>query len=587
MEELLQQVGISLAKEIFDAFEEPVVVIDAEEKIALLNNAAMLFFKVDFQRVNQQAIDQIIPDLGLSETVKTGREIDERRVFNGIPARVRNIPLKKGREIMGALSVLKPEAAQNRCSTEFCAASLKNEELDAIIESFDDGIWVLDQDGVTLRVNGAYEKLSGIPAKTFIGRNVRELQAEGYFADSCCLQVLEKKKPVSIITTIKTKDGLKTVLNTGKPIFDKKGNIWRVITQNRDISEIMNLKAEIEKARQISDEYKKELEELKAGIYRVDEMVFCSEPMKEILNLVKRLSKVDSTVLVLGETGVGKDVIAKTIHNLSTRKNGPFIKVNCGAIPDSLLESEIFGYEDGSFTGAKRGGKAGLFELAHGGTLFLDEIGELPLNLQVKLLQVIEEKQVLRVGGSNPKKVDVRIIAATNRDLSEMVDKGTFRRDLFYRLNVVTIMIPPLRERMEDLSFLVNYFLQMFNKKYGFEKNFSSEAMECLLNYQWPGNIRELKNVIEKSVIVCEGDKINPEHLPAQIVQSKENVLNALKIDTKGHSIPLKRAIQELEKKLIEHALKCYGSTRKAARALNVDQSTIVRKAQKYKIIMQ
>lgn len=577
MMELILQAGISSSQSIFDALYEPVVGINAKGKITVFNEAASIFWGV--QNTDQNLIAHIIRDLRLLETLQSGQSVCEEYEFDNEPVSVNKIPLKRNNEVIGAIAILKPKAINSSCKPKACDAALKNEELDAVIESLEDGIWLMDQDGNTLKVNSAYEKLTGLPAKNFIGKNVRDLLAEGFFAESCYLLVMEQKKPVSIITNIKTKNGLKTVLNTGKPIFDKHGNIWRVITQNRDITEIVNLKEEIEQAKQITSKYKKELEELKSGKYCIDGMTFYSENMIEVLNIAKKVSNVDSTVLVIGETGVGKDVISKIIHKLSNRKDGPFIKVNCGAIPDNLLESELFGYERGSFTGANREGKSGLFELADGGTIFLDEIGELPLNLQVKLLQVIEEKRVLRIGGTKSKKVDVRIITATNRDFNQMIDQGTFRKDLFYRLNVIAIMIPPLRERQEDLNFLINEFLQKANKKYGFQKKFTLKALESLLNYHWPGNVRELKNVIERSVFISEGDRIDLEHLPHQITQT-----NSKKSDHQEEPVSLKDALKALEKKLIENALKTYGSTRKAAKVLKVDQSTIVRKTQKYKI---
>lgn len=318
-----------------------------------------------------------------------------------------------------------------------------------------------------------------------------------------------------------------------------------------------------------------------------------SAAMLKLIDLALKVAQFDATVLISGESGVGKELIAKLIHNASLRVNdGQFIKINCGAIPRDLLESEFFGYEQGAFTGAKKEGKPGYFELAHQGTLFLDEIGELPLDLQVKLLRVIQEHELVRLGDTKLRKIDVKIIAATNRDLHKMVIDGTFREDLFYRLNVLPIHIPPLRSRPEDITVLLTTFLERYTRRYGTGKMFSGDSLALLCRYKWPGNVRELENVVERLVITTDEHIILPQHLPLQVYQAKETVAGSVITDmpndnrfmheTHGEMRTLQEVIDEVEKEMINKALQIYGNTYRAARILGVSQSTIARKAKKY-----
>ena len=301
---------------------------------------------------------------------------------------------------------------------------------------------------------------------------------------------------------------------------------------------------------------------------------------KIVEELAGRASQVDATVLLLGETGVGKDIIARKIHKDSPRREGPFIKVNCAAIPENLLESELFGYEKGAFTGAINRGKPGMFELADTGTIFLDEVGDLPLSLQAKLLRVIQEKEITRIGGTKPQKLDLRIIAATNKDLQKMVNNDLFREDLYYRLNVVPILIPPLRARRDDIPLLVAHYLDFYNHKYNRKKQLSRHAMEILKQYNWPGNVRELTNLLERLVIISSENIIEPEHLESLVNRTNPETL-AYQCKTEA---PLEEVVAGVEKEMIALALAKYGSTRQAARALGVSQPTIVRKAKKYGI---
>lgn len=325
-----------------------------------------------------------------------------------------------------------------------------------------------------------------------------------------------------------------------------------------------------------------DLVDMKNKVFETSGMIVEDKKMIEILRIATKVSRVDTNVLILGETGAGKEGIAKYIHYNSIRRDKPFITINCGAIPENLIESELFGYEAGAFTGANKSGKVGLFEIAHGGAIFLDEVGELPLEVQVKLLRVLQEHQIEKVGGIKSINVDVRIIAATNRDLKELIQKKLFREDLYYRLSVFPIDIPPLRERKADIMPLIQYFTEDINKKYNFKASFSEEALDCLYAYEWKGNVRELRNIIERTIVMNDKALIDKDDLPEQISSSKKEhecmfTLNNFAI--KGYS--LKDIIQRIELEIIEDALARYGNVRIAAKALGIDPSTLTRKRSK------
>jgi len=451
---------------------------------------------------------------------------------------------------------------------------LREREMEAVIESSFDGLYVTDGEANTLRLNKGFERIMGVTAAECVGKNMEELVANGIFSRSGTLLALQKREPVTI--TLVSKTG-KEALVTSNPIFDEDGNIIMVVTNVRDITELNDLQRRLEHMEGLRQFYETELQQLKLATSH--NMVANSEKMKEVVNLALRIANVDSTVLIQGESGVGKELIAGLIHSSSNRKNGPFIKVNCGAIPENLLESELFGYEAGAFTGAHKDGKMGYFELAEGGVLFLDEIGELPLNLQVKLLRALQDREIVRVGGTTPIKVDIRILAGTNRNLKEMIDKKEFRLDLFYRLNVIPINVPPLRERPEDIPLLSAFFLNFYNNKYGLNKQIDHRVIEKFLEYNWPGNVRELENLIERLVITSVNKLIYVRDLPAYI--------NNNDFAYSGDLVPLKQAIENTERELLQNAFSRYNSTYQVAKALEVNQSTIVRKAAKYGLKFQ
>lgn len=439
-----------------------------------------------------------------------------------------------------------------------------------IFDSLYDGIFVTDNKGVCIYVNQAYERISGLQPTYLIGKHVGKLVKDGVVSHAVSLDVLKDKKRKSINQKLNTG---KELLVTGNPVFDNNGNVYMVVTNVRDTTDLNKLEQQINHYKKMEERYSLEmkinlLEKNKDHIYTK------SSAMKNIYELIYRISSVDSNVLITGETGVGKEFIANMVHQTSRRKNQPFIKINCGAIPKDLLESELFGYEQGSFTGARKAGKLGLFEMADKGTILLDELGELPVELQVKLLRAVQQQEFIPIGGTKAKKVDTRIIAATNQNLMEKIKEGNFRQDLYYRLNVVSINIPPLRERTEDIFPLSQFFLDKMNKKYGFHKKMTSTLIRILETYLWPGNIRELENVIERLMVTTSDDTLDSIHIKEIILLSEEE----------NNFIPIKLAVEALERNIIIKAMEKYNNTYKAARILGIDQSTLVRKRQKYNI---
>ena len=447
-------------------------------------------------------------------------------------------------------------------------------EMDAIIENSYDGIYITDQKGVTWKTNSAIERITEMLKEYYIGKNVDALIKRGILKSSVTHRVIEQRRTVSLVQDNYV--GKKTLI-TGAPVFNEAGEVEKVVTNIRDLSDLNELQSKLSRMNQLNNKYKKELDQLKNRDKQMGGVVIESERMKMIYDTADRIAQVNATVLLLGETGVGKDILAKHLyHKGSHSKEGEFVKVNCGAIPADLLESELFGYEKGAFTGASRQGKPGLFEMAHKGMLFLDEVGELPLMLQVKLLRALQENEIQRIGGTTPKKVDVRIIAATNRNLKEMVDRGEFREDLFYRLNVLPLSIPPLKERRDDILPLMELFLNQMNEKYQMSKTVNGKLKEFFLSYEWPGNIREMANLIERLVVTSQDQEITINNLPSEYRNSNDATEASVDLTT------LKEATEYAEIRVIQLAVEKYNNTYDIAKALGTSQPTIVRKMKKY-----
>ncbi len=450
---------------------------------------------------------------------------------------------------------------------------LRQKQLAAIIDSSYDGLYITDGQAVTLHINKAFERITGVTAEECLGRSMHELVAEGYFSRSGTLLALEHRKPVTVPLQAKTG---KHALVTSTPVFDDDGNIILVVTNVRDLTELNQLKQKVDDLETLSKAYHVELQQLR--MESAAKYVFNSAPMRDLMRTIIHVSSVESTVLIQGESGSGKEVVADMIHYHSPRRDMPFIKINCAAIPQNLLESELFGYEPGAFSGADRRGKPGIFELANHGTLFLDEISELPLDLQAKLLRVLQDQKVMRIGGTEPIQVDVRIIAGSNVNLWEMVQRKLFRTDLFFRFNVVPIYVPPLRERIDDIPVLCAHFLDMFNKKYNLNKRIAPEVLQAFVHYDWPGNVRELRNLIERLVVTTMHDLITLDDLSAWSTLVPGQISDG-KIPT------LQEAIEETERKLLVAAFHQCKTTYEVAELLGISQASVVRKAKKLGIL--
>jgi PAS domain S-box-containing protein len=487
-------------------------------------------------------------------------------------------PIRHQEAAIGVLAVFEDMTALTNMTNRMKGFQQLSIELDTIIDSSNDGLWICDGNGVVKRVNPASEKMIGLSAAQVVGKHMSELVEKKLVDRSVTLEVLKKRKKVSLIQ--KTRIGRDLFL-TGTPVFDKNGELFRVVVNERDITEITRLQEQLKENAAITEQYKQDILEKQIQETESRRIVARSANYRNIVQKAIKLAQVDSTVLILGESGTGKGVIADLIHRNSSRAGHPMIRINCGAIPDTLVESELFGYEKGAFTGAGHKGKPGKFETADKGIIFLDEIAELPLASQVKLLKFLEDGMISRVGSTRSRQVDVRIIAATNRDLKEMITGKQFRSDLYYRLNVVPLTIPPLRERLECLVPLATHYLEQFAEKYDKPRmTLSRDAVDALSAYAFPGNVRELINVCERLVVMAAGSRVGYEDLPGSIRKSMPS-------DEPGDAAwhpgqPLSQMVADLEKKVLIHALAHAGTQSRAARILSINQSTIARKLKKY-----
>ncbi|WP_018923107.1 sigma-54 interaction domain-containing protein [Salsuginibacillus kocurii] len=444
-----------------------------------------------------------------------------------------------------------------------------------------DGIYITDKNGKTLYVNKSYERITGLKAEEVVGYHVVDLMERGVYKNGVASEVLKHKKQVNSVAEIR--NGV-TVLLTGNPIFNSNGDVEAVVIINRDMSDLLKIEKELnstkEKMKIVEKEelkHKKNLENLQ-NYQTKNVFLGDSIKIKSIMEMIHHIADLDVAVLLTGETGVGKEVFSDEIYKYSHRNNQPFIKVNCAAIPGELLEAELFGYEKGAFTGASSKGRTGLFELANKGTILLDEIGEIPLELQSKLLRALQEMEITKVGGTESIKLDIRIIAATNANLLQLVKKGEFREDLYYRLNVFPLDIPPLRERREDIEPLTKKFLQDYNSKYKKNIELDQSGFYCWKKYAWPGNVRELKNVIERMVIISKKNAVIGEQEVKKIINID---MDETAVEEEGG---LKEIVNNLERDLIKQALISEGSTRKAAKKLKIPQSTLVKKAKRLEL---
>lgn len=458
--------------------------------------------------------------------------------------------------------------------------------LEAIMESSADGFTYTDETGYIVYNNRAYNELTGLPNEQIQGHTIDKLAKEGFPISRMMLELFETRESKTELIKYRA-DSERLLLITLSPVYDKDGTFRGAVGNIRDMTELMHLRQQLEityldydRERQEKDAVNREL------VTRINDMlqlmeqydiVGKSKAMRNLAELALRISHVRSTVLITGESGVGKDVFCRMICHFSSRPD--YIKISCGNIPENLLESELFGYEPGSFTGASAKGKKGIFELAGDGVIFLDEIGELSPSLQVKLLTVLQDRKFYRIGGTTPLPMNAQVVAATNRDLKKAVAQGTFRQDLYYRLNVIPVQIPPLRERTEDILPLAEHILLRLNRQNNTTKVFSQPFRKALLAYNWPGNIRELSNIVERAYVLSRSDTLSPEDLPAEIASQWLSLEN-------GSGIPrgstLKSILQSVESSVLAQHLQEDRTLQEIADSLGIDISTLVRKIKKY-----
>lgn len=432
-----------------------------------------------------------------------------------------------------------------------------------ILNSIADGVFTTDNDGKITFMNKAAEEITGFSNKEAIGRYCFDIFRADICQTRCALKetLQTKKEIINLNATILKKGGQKVPISISTAVLkNERGQIIGGVETFRDLSVIEELKKEL------------------AEKYSIGDIISKNHLIYDIFNILPDVAESDSTVLIQGASGTGKELFAKGIHHLSRRKEKPFIKVNCGALPDTLLESELFGYVKGAFTDAKKD-KPGRFALANGGTLFLDEVGDMSPSLQVKLLRVLQEKEFEPLGSTSPRTTDVRIIAATNKDLLKLMEIGKFRDDLFYRINVVKIELPLLSQRKEDLPLLIDSFIRKFNAKMGKRiTRVSDQALRVLLRYDYPGNVRELENILEHAFVLCRGNLIDLDCLPKEMTGDQTEIASSLLTDEKN---PLDQA----EAETIRQVLKKYGGDRtKAANELSVGRTTLWRKMKKYRL---
>ena len=525
----------------------------------------------------QEALPELWPHI-VATLHDRQRRVEIPLQLGGTRFMTRISPLLIDGKLAGAACVFEEHTKLKQMVGEMRAYQDLTRELDGIIDSSSDGLWICDAQAKVIRINRASERINNISAGEVVGRTMEELLELGFIDRSVTLEVIRTGQ----VTNILQQRGPCKLILTGTPVFDRDGALLRVVVSERDITEIDTLQRNLEEQEAMKDRFRLQVLELQQAFQSSRQVIARSPCMIKSLTQTLRVSGANSSVLILGESGVGKGLIADLIHKNSGRAEKPLIKINCGAIPESLIESELFGYEKGAFTGAQ-GSKPGYFEMADGGLLFLDEIAELPLSSQVKLLRFLEDGRIMRLGGTSPKTVDVRILAATHRNLEEMIEKGKFRLDLYYRLNVIPIYVPAVRERKDCILPLIHHYLDLFGEQAKVKKRLTRAASDALLNYRYPGNVRELMNLCERLVVMSETELIDLPDLPGHVV-SRVIQENAATSDDWPEQMVLHQILESVERSVLCKGTEKYRNQARMAEALGVNQSTITRKLKRYGI---
>ncbi len=558
---------------ILDNAHDAIIYIGTDKKIKIYNETAARICKIPKEKALDSRIEDIVKNTRLPYVMETGRqEINQRQAIENIEIITSRVPIEFDGEIQGAVAIFRDVSEMVDLVEEITNLKELQKTLAAVFRATKDAISVMNNDGDYIILNPAYTRLSGYSEE--------EVKSKG-FDKSLLVDSRVHKNVLSTgeaINDVMTRSRItkKDLMISASPVIVNR-EIKASVAVLHDITDVSKLGKELDKARSI-------IRSLEAK-YTFDDIKGSSVLIKESIDRAKIAAATPATVILRGESGTGKELFAHAIHNSSNRKNAQFVRVNCASISESLLESELFGYEEGAFTGATKGGKLGYFERASGGTIFLDEIGEINLATQIKLLRVMQEKEIVRVGGTKPIPVDVRIISATNKDLEQAVKNGTFREDLYYRLNVIPIQIPPLRNRMEDLPELVSVIIDKFNQEYGRNvENVDEDVLEEIMMYDWPGNIRELENYIGRAVLHMSLNEkyLKKEHI--DVINSPNN-RQVLKFESKDDFVinNLSDMLDGYEKTYLENALKSHdGLRRDLAKKLGVSLRTLYYKLEKY-----
>ena len=569
VDKLLQENDFTV-KEVFSNIANGLIVTNEDDIIIIYNNKAADLLGVPIEKAIGKNVVDVVPNTRLHIIRQTGvAEKNSKQIIGKAVTMANRTPIIINGKIRGAIAIFDDISAIEKITDELYAVKELKERLQLILATVQDGICMLDKNGEIIYVNPSYLKIVEENSAAVLGKNIYEISPNGLRAT-----VLKTGQP-QIASITKKSNGVTVVANVNPLIID--GEIAGVLSVVKNITELQSVMDKLNSMKAKAAYLEDELFRTKKSDKAFNTYIGSSGVVRDVLAMAMKAAKSNATVLIRGESGTGKELIAQGIHNASFRAKGPFIRVNCGAIPESLLESELFGYEKGAFTGAVKK-KMGRFELAHNGTIFLDEIGDMDKSMQVKLLRVLQQKEFERVGGEETIKVDVRIIAATNRNLEQMLKDDLFREDLYYRLNVIPLFLPSLRERIADLGVLVQHFIDKYNKEMAKKiKGIKNDALEVLTAYKWPGNVRELENIIERMVTLLEGDYIEVSNLPAYI---NKTLLSEDKLLGKDVVLPW----EVYEQQIIQHALNKCGSYNGAAKALGLTHKTVASKVKKYNI---
>ncbi|MFZ5646736.1 MAG: sigma 54-interacting transcriptional regulator [Bacillota bacterium] len=551
--------------------------IDQQGRIIIFNSAAERLFGIKAEKVMGRFINDVIPGTGLMKVLKTGKShIGRKFIVGNTLYMVNRTPIIKNSKIVGAIGVCQELTELQHLAEELEVVKELKSTLQTIFDSAHDGYMAVNNDGVVIMINKAFAELLEIPTpEQAVGKHVNEIVREPKLRE-----IPRTGKPHhGEIVRIK---GRETVVMR-YPIRKDGiiiGSVCKVIF--KDISQLVSLAEKMNALHKELDYYKNELERVQGARYSIENLIGSSSVMTKLKETLRRVAQGPSTVLIRGESGTGKELVAHALHTGSPRRFKQFVKVNCAAVPENLLESELFGYQEGAFTGARKGGQIGKFEQANGGTIFLDEIGDMPLAMQSKLLRVLQEKEIERLGENRPRQVDVRVVAASNRPLEELISEGRFRQDLYYRLNVVSIAIPPLRERMDDIIDLTMHFINKFNIEFGLNvQDMERGVWDLFHSYNWPGNVRELENIIERAFNMVDGEVISMSHLP-QYIQKLGKGPRRTPVD-KG----LPALLDQVEKEAIIETLASTGGNKmQAARSLGISRAWLYKKMKQYGINM-